>query len=336
MRWRIKAVFLLMVLSLGVVIYRQVDLQIVQHEALRQRSARQHQRTVVLEPDRGAIYDRDMRVLAMSVPVDSIYAVPSQIEDPHHAALRLARVLRLSAPALERSFREGRSFVWVKRKVSRAESRAVRRLSLAGVGWLGESKRYYPQRTLLSPVIGFVGTDNTGLEGLEYSCDAVLAGEPEEVVLRRDALGRAVLPVRSAWQQHKGEDVVLTIDAPMQYLVERELAAQVERTGASGGEVIVMDARSGEILAMAEVPAFNPNSFARYPQEMWRNSSFQAMYEPGSTIKLVAAAGVLEEKLATPIDLYFCEQGAIRVGGNLIRDVHPHAWLTLGEVLQSR
>ncbi len=334
MRWRIKAVFLVMLLSLGVVVCRLVDLQILQHDTLERRSSRQHERTVVLQPDRGAIFDRDMRVLAMSVPVDSLYAVPSQIEDPRAAAVRLGRVLRLQPRELEGRLRCGKSFVWVKRKVSEAESRAVERLGLAGTGFLGESKRYYPWRSLLSQAMGFVGTDNKGLGGLEYYYDAVLAGKAEEVVLRRDALGRAVLPVRGAWQQHGGEDVVLTVDAPLQYLTERSLAAQVERTSASGGEVIVMDVRTGEILAMAEAPAFNPNSFSRYSQDRWRSSSTQAVYEPGSTIKLVAAAGVLEEGLAKPTDLYFCEQGSIRVGGKVIRDVHPYAWLTLSEVVQ--
>jgi len=334
MRWRIKAVFVLMVLCLAAVTYRLVELQVMQHEILKKQSAKQHQRAVTLRPDRGVIYDRHMRVLAMSVPVDSIYAVPARIGDPHSTALELARVLNLSVPALEKHLREARSFVWVKRKVSEAESRAVKRLGLVGVGWLCESKRYYPDRSLLSRVLGFVGTDNAGLEGLEYLYDSVLAGEAEEVVLEKDALGRAVLPVRDAWQQHKGEDVVLTIEAAMQYLVERSLGAHVERTGASGGEVIVMDPRNGDILAMAEVPTFNPNSFARYARGRWRNSSVQAVYEPGSTVKVMVAAGLMEKKLATPTDLYFCGQGAIRIGTSVIHDEHPYAWLTLSEVIQ--
>jgi cell division protein FtsI (penicillin-binding protein 3) len=212
---------------------------------------------------------------------------------------------------------------------------ALRALQPRGIGFVTESQRVYPKQGLAGQVIGFVGTDDTGLEGIEYAYDSALAGHRVRVKLDHDARGRPVsLRPDTFPELPRGYDVVLTIDERIQFFAERELRAQVAKLGARGGIVVAMDPRTGEILALASGSAFNPNNFRGYPPDAWRERAVTDSFEPGSTLKAVLAAAILEERLVRPDDMFFGEHGSIQVAGVNIRDHEKFGWLTFREVLE--
>lgn len=318
----------------GLVLWRLGELQLVQAEELARRAARQHEKAIPLEGERGDILDRNGRVLATNVEVPSVYAVPTLIGDVRAAARRLARTLALNEAALLRRLGAGKSFAWVARKIDPDKAEAVRALDLPGVGFAAESERFYPKRLLLGHILGFTGVDDDGLEGLERKYNAALQGAPGEIVMTRDALGRPVLPRAPARPAARGADLVLTIDEVVQHVAERELEAAVTGTGAEAGSVIVLDPSTGEVLALAVRPGFNPNRIGAQQPEQWRNRTITDLYEPGSTFKIVTAAAALEEGATRPDELFFCENGKYRIGIQVIHDHEKHGWLTFQQVIQ--
>ena len=337
LRVRVLVVALVLGGCFAGVAVRLVSLMVIQHEELARRAERQHQKIVSLQARRGSIYDRHGRELAVSIETDSLYAVPARIENPRAVAARLAPVLGLNRSWLYRRLDNKRGFVWIQRKLDPERVHRVQALGLGHrvIGFLPEHRRFYPKRELAAHVLGFAGTDNVGLEGLERQYDRFLRGESGWVVTERDALGRTVFPEGLNYRAPSpGASLVLTLDETVQYMAERALDRVMAETRAKSSVAIVMDPYTGEILAMAVRPRFNPNAFQRHRPGEWRNRAITDAFEPGSTLKVFVAAAALEEGLVHPRERLDCSTGRIEVGGKAIRDTHPHGVLTFTEVLQ--
>jgi cell division protein FtsI (penicillin-binding protein 3) len=314
---------------------RLVYLQTAQHEWLSRRARAQQIKGETLQPVRGLILDRQGRELARTIDVDSFFAAPKELENPDDAAARIARVLNLDGTGLAARLREGkaqgRGFVWLARKVSEEQARAVNDLGLKGVYAVQEPKRRYPNGALAAHVIGFVGMDDRGLAGVEQVYDDALRGEAGKLVLEADARRRAFESAGEAASD--GRTLVLTVEQNVQYLAERTLLEAVARARAKSGAAVVLDPRTGEILALANAPAFDPNEAAVTPPESRRNDALQNIYEPGSTFKIVAYAGALEDGKTTADERIDCLGGGITVAGRFIRDHTPYGTLTATEAL---
>jgi cell division protein FtsI (penicillin-binding protein 3) len=305
-------------LAIGV---RLFHLQVLGRRSFERQAARQSERTINLDPRRGPILDRNGQPLAVSVDADSIYAVPQDVDDPSRTAAALAGPLGLDAAGrkeLQLQLSRNRAFVWVRRKVDPGTSRAVRELQLDGIGFLTENRRYYPKRELASHVLGYTGLDNTGMSGVEYAFEDVIRGRAAKVVVRTDARRRPVGHTEKP--STDGRTVVLSLDESIQYVAETELERSMAETGALAGAAIVMDPRTGEVLALANRPTFNPNRFAAYASARWRNRAVTDAYEPGSIFKIVTAAAALQEKVVDPDELLDCGQGFVEVAGIRIND----------------
>jgi cell division protein FtsI (penicillin-binding protein 3) len=307
-------------------------LQLVRHSEYFARAQRQQQRTIEITPKRGAIYDRNMHPLAMSVSVESAFAVPSEIGDNKSmAAQLLSGALGIPRDVLQTRFESGGSFVWVLRKLPPDKAEAVRALNLKGVYLQAENQRYYPKRELASHVLGFVDLDEKGLGGIEYQLDNVIRGKSERIVVMADAKQRWF--DGGAAQKDQGANVVLTIDEKIQYIAERELAAAIAKTHALAGTVIVQNPTNGAILALANWPKFNPNSPNDVRADSRMNRAVSAIYEPGSTFKLITLAAAFDQNLTNPDEVFDCENGSVIVAGHRIHDHKPFKLLTVSEIL---
>ena len=309
-------------------------LQVTRYDHYSTLASNQQQRVLDLEPPRGTIYDSRGRVLAVSVEVESAFAVPYEITDVAGTAASLANLLSLDATKLAERLSQDRDFVFVERKLDPPLAAAVAELDLDGIHFLKESKRYYPMGQLAAAVLGFVGTEHKGLAGLEAQYDDVVAGTPGSRTVMRDAHRRTLLSPRlEVVEAEPGSDLHLTIDSTVQHVVERELAEAVGRYRAKRGAAAFLDPRTGEVVALAGFPTFDPNHFNRVGSDEWRNQPIQDAYEPGSTFKLVTASAVLSHRLLTPDDILYCEMGGITLAGQRIRDHHPFGELSIREVM---
>jgi len=311
------------------------QLQVLRYDHYVAKAERQQQRVVVLDPPRGTIYDARGRELAVSVQVDSAYAVPPQIADARATAAAIARVLpAVDAAHLARQLAQDREFVWVWRKIDPPLAAELRALDLPGIYFVRESKRYYPMRELAAQVLGYVGTDNHGLAGLELLYDKLVSGRPGVRTVLRDARrGTLVAPELSNAEPEPGQDLYLTLDVAVQHIVERELARAVVERGANRGSAVFLDPATGGVLAMASYPSFDPNKFAEVPASRWRNRAIADVYEPGSTFKVVTAAAAIGSGKVRPEDVFDCEMGGITLLGILIRDHKPYGRLSFAEVI---
>ncbi|MBI3599111.1 MAG: penicillin-binding protein 2 [Nitrospinae bacterium] len=335
-KFKIYLVLILFIACFGAVWEKLYHIQIKQHEWLLNLSNKQYYRTFYSTAQRGAIYDRAGRDLALSVETDSVYANPLAIENSAHTAKSLSSTLDINWAKLNKELNREKGFVWIKRKITPDEAEAVDSLNIKGVGLLKEGRRFYPKRELAARMIGFVGTDNKGLYGVEYFYDDYLRGKSGRIMVERDALGRGVNFAEDYRKSGEaGYDIKLTIDEVIQYITEKELAAQVTKHRAKGGTAIVMDPSTGEILAMADQPQFNPNSFALYKEGNWRNNAVTHSFEPGSVFKIILTAAAIEEKIAGQNDTFFCENGEIEIGGTVIHEAeeHKYKWLTVKEII---
>ncbi len=314
---------------------RLVYLQVLQHEDLAKRAERQQQRTVEAPPKRADIVDRNGQLLAYSVEADTIYAVPSEIGDPLPASASLCRALgdctARDRDALADRIRKGKAFVYVRRQVSLEQARRVAELQLGGVGFLKEHRRFYPNKSLAAHVLGHVGIDNVGLGGIEAAYDSTIKGRPGTVLIHVDAKRRAFS--RTERKPTTGATLELTIDEQVQHIVERELRQGVQWSGAAGASAIVMDPFTGELLALASYPTFNPNAFRQSTDAGRRNRAIQDLYEPGSTFKIITASAALEEQVVRPHDLIDVSSGSIKFGARTIRDDHRYGVLTFEDVV---
>ena len=331
---RIVAAFVLM-LGFAIVLFRLFTLQVLQAAELTVKAERQHRKAVTVEGERGAIYDRLGKVLAINVEVPSVFGVPASLDDPSAVARDLGRILHVRVDEIEKKLKQERSFVWIARKLDPEQGRRLEGMPLEGIGMVMEGRRFYPKGPLMSHVLGFAGMDGQGLEGIERRYDPYLRGEKQMVVLQRDALGRTVFPKGLNEQgPAAGHSVTLTIDEVIQYIAEKELEEAVAASGAKGGIVIVMEPRTGAILAMALTPRFDPNAVRAISADRWRNRVLTDVYEPGSTMKVFVAAAALEEKVMTPGTLVFGEYGRLAVANTVIHDHDKLGWMTFAQVLQ--
>ncbi|PYQ63294.1 MAG: penicillin-binding protein [Acidobacteria bacterium] len=315
---------------------RLYDLQVLRYEHYAGKAERQQQRVVTLDPPRGTIYDAQGRELAVSIQVDSVYAVPPEIADPAATAAALARAVPdLDRGKLARQLAGDREFIWVARKLDPPVAGKVRALKLKGLYFVPESKRYYPMKELAAQVLGYVGTDNHGLAGLEQVYDQEITGKPGKRTVLRDARqGTVAAPGLSFSEPEPGHDLYLTLDATVQHIVERELARAIEERHARRGSAIFLDPATGGVLAMASYPSFDPNDFAGYSPESWRNRAVTDVYEPGSTFKLVTAAAALEAGVVREDERIDCGMGVITLYKDIrVHDHKPFGMLTFAEVI---
>ncbi len=335
LRTRVLVLAGILALAFTGVVGRLGWLQVIRHGDLAALAERQYSRTVVLQAQRGPIVDRRGAALATSSPAESLFAQPRAVGDPVRVAARLAPLLAMPERELHASLTSGKSFVWLRRRLPPATAADVRALREPGLGFLPEPLRLYPNRELGAHVVGFEGVDG-GLEGIERAMNDVLSGTPGKAVVGRDALGREVVTEAVIQRPAPGHGVMLTLDRTIQYLAEREIDAAYRRTHAKAAMAVVMDPRTGDVLAMAIRPTFNPNTFLDVPsREHWRNRAVTDPFEPGSTFKIILAAAALEEGVVHPDDRIWAENGSITIAKTTIHDWKKYGWLTFGEVLQN-
>jgi len=319
---------------------RAYTLQVRDADRLRGMAEEQYLREIELPPRRGRILDRNGAELASTADVDSIYCNPRQLPDVRDAARRLARALGLDRAELEKKLGQRRYFAWVKRKVTPDEVAAVKTLGLPGIAFAREPRRFYPNRTLAATIMGHAGSEGNGLEGIELALDRQLRGTSTSVQGMRDALGRDIaLDVSTDGSADgppttAGSDVVLTIDRYLTFITERALAAGAAEHRAKAAIAIVMDPRTGELLAMASVPSYNPNDPQSAADAGARNRAITDAFEPGSTMKTFTITAALDAGVVKADDRFDCLMGRMMVGKYSIHDTHPHGVLTVAEVFK--
>ncbi|MGP8175680.1 MAG: penicillin-binding protein [Terracidiphilus sp.] len=300
-------------------------LQIVRHKEFVERAQKQQQRTFEVAPRRGVLYDRNLRELAMTVQVDSIFAVPTEIDDEQAAAHALAAVVhtdpedaQTTEEQIAARLDKGNSFAWVARRVTPEVAARVRALPIKGIYFQKEFQRFYPDNEIAAQVLGYVGLDDNGLGGLEQKFEPQLHGVPGRMYTAMDARRRVL--GSSEHEPEPGQNLVMTIDENIQFLAERALDHAMQRTQAANGTVVVQDVHTGQILALAIRPTFNPNQFRRTTPELLRNHAVGDVYEPGSVFKLVTYSAALEQHVAAPDDKIDCQGGQITLAGRVIHD----------------
>ena len=314
---------------------RLLYLQVHKHHDLQSRAENQSARTMDISAKRGDILDRHGRVLAYSVDADSVYGVPSEVEHAGKTASMLCAALadctQKEQDALTARLQQKRAFVYVRRRVTPHQATRIAELGLEGVGFIKEDRRFYPKKQLAAQLLGFVGVDNKGLAGIEAAYDSHISGAVGKLLYQTDARGRAFS--RLERPPTTGATVELTVDEYLQHIAERELRDAVAQNRAAGGTVVIMAPKTGEILALANEPTFNPNAFSTASAEDRRNRAVQDIYEPGSTFKVVTASAALEEHLIGVDDLIDVSGGKIRFGSRVIDDTHDYGTLSFTDVL---
>ena len=287
LRLRISVLLCLFSFLFLVIFGRAYQLQVVQGKKLAAMADRQSQRIVQLVPKRGILYDRKKEEMAISVEVDSVFVQPGKAEDIQTVAQKIGPVLDQKPGDLLSKMKKEEPFVWLQRGITSEQRTAIEKYNLSGVDFLKETKRFYPQGEVGVHVVGFAGLDAQGLEGVELGYDEFIRGEPGFIVVSKDALGRSITPQSLPFRQSlDGCEIILTIDKNIQYLVERELKKSVQACSAKGGMAVVMNPKTGEILAMAVQPSFDPNHFSSSPPQVRKNRTLTDTFEPGSTFKV--------------------------------------------------
>lgn len=336
--WLICAFFLFWACAIAT---RLFWLQIVRHSEYVERADKQQQRTFEVAPRRGVLYDRNMRELAMTVQVDSIYADPSEINDKNSAARALAAIVHTDPEdnlsredQIAHRLEDGKNFAWIARRVTPDVSSRVHALNMKGIYFQKEFQRFYPDNQIAAQVLGYVGLDDNGLGGLEGKFDSRLHGVPGRMFTAMDAR-RHVLGSTDQ-QPQPGQNLQLTIDENIQFMAERALDHNMEKTQADNGTVVVQDVHTGQILALAIRPTFNPNKFRHTTPALLKNHAVSDVYEPGSTFKLVTYSAALDQNVTHPDDMIDCQGGAITFNGRTIHDDkadHYHV-ITVHEALE--
>ena len=331
---RIRLLLGLFVLVFVGTLGRAVWLQGVQAASLEQMATRQHESTTAIPAGRGTIFDRTGEPLAIGEQATTVYADPRKVRDPRRVALAAAKALGLDAESIYTLLADrSRHFVYVKRKADPARAAALEKLNLPGLGFYAEELRSYPQKSVAAHVLGYAGVDNKGLEGLERSLDRSLVGKPGSQTTVRDPGGR-VIDVIATKPERVGEDVFLTIDHRIQAHAETVLRETVKRWGAKGGSTVVLDPRTGGVLAMAVAPGFDANRFGTTAAGRRRNRVVTDTYEPGSTFKVVTVAAALSERLVTPTTS-FSVADSIRVADRIVNEHEPRPTqrMTVAQIL---
>lgn len=334
-RWKILTLTLVMVCGTAGLVSRAYYLQIVRHDFFYAKSLQQSRQAVEIRPERGEILDSRGNKLAISLESESVYVQPHKIIAKKKTARKLARILPFSSRQIYSKLAGKKSFAWIARDVLPGQVQKIKKLHLKGVGFIKESRRFYPNRELAGQLLGFVGVDSRGLEGIEHFYDHYLRGKKNVVFLERDAR-RGILDPNDlgSLKGVGGNTVIVTIDRTIQHTVEQELARAVSGSKAKRGLAIVMDVESGAVLAMSQYPFFNPNSFTSSKPSIWRNRAVLDMVEPGSTFKVFTVAAALDLGVVTPDSCFDCEQGKYRIGGRTIHDTHKHGELKVTDIIK--
>lgn len=310
---------------------RLVYLQIFRYGNFIQKAQHQQQRTIEVSAPRGIIYDRNGRELAMSIAVDSVFAVPTEMPDLAGTISLISKITKTDPHEILTKCQVAKTFCWVARRTDSDTAQRIRSLNLRGIYFQKESKRFYPKGELAAQVIGYVGMDDAGLSGIERAYDDELRGHPGEMLISVDARRKWFGSVEK--QPEPGHNVVLTIDQQIQYIAERELQVAMDETKAISGTVVVENPHTGEILALANRPTFDPNLPREITPEKLKNHAVSDVYEPGSTFKVVTISAALDEKLTNPDEKFDCQMGSIVVFGRRIHDWHPFGVLPVSEIL---
>ncbi|MDD2540416.1 MAG: penicillin-binding protein [Desulfuromonadaceae bacterium] len=314
---------------------RAFYLQILQHEILVKRADKQHQHKVDLTTGRGSILDHNGTILAESIHMDSCYAEPHRINDVEGTAGVLAPILGISKNELAAKLSADRTFTWIERYLAPEVATRIKNMKLPGIGFVPESKRFYPNMEIAAHVIGFTGRDPNGLEGIELKYDSTILGNTGYMITERDALGRNIGIMNTVIKDSSpGKSVVLTLDKTIQFITEKELAKAVKESNAKNGMALVMESDTGRVLAMANYPTFNPNSYSRYPYAQVRNRAVADSYEPGSTFKVFTIAAAIDSGRIKATDVYNCENGTYRIADRTIHDDHPQSRLSVSDIIK--
>ena len=327
---RIRVMEFLFGVAILLIAGRAVMLQLFDTDQLTGLADKDLMTQVDIQGKRGDILDRNMKKLSTSLDAISIAAAPEDILDPQQAARTLAPLLQMDETVLTGKFSSGKKFVWLKKKLSTGEADKITALKIRGILPLKDTIRFHPNRELAAQVIGITGWDDLGKEGLEFKFDSQLKGRTERIRIKKNALKKIEEKTRAL----RGESLVLTLDKTIQYIAEMALKKAVIDNDAKSGMAIVMHPGTGEVLAMAHFPVFNPNVFGEFDPKIWRNRAVTDAFEPGSTLKIFLAAGALDQGISSPDTPFFCENGAFRVRNKIIRDTHSYGWLTLGQIVQ--
>jgi len=329
LRWLI--VWVLAVLWIGIILARLSYLQLFSYSEYFAKAQRQQQRIFEISPMRGTIYDRKGRELAVSLPMDSVFADPAEITDVGMVARLLSRVLDVPADDLETKIDGAHTPVRLARKLSPEDVQRISDMNLKGVFFQKENRRVYPQRELAASVLGYVDVDEKGIGGIEYSLDKQIRGRPGRMMVMAD--GRRQWYDRREAAADPGASISLTIDETIQYIAEKELARAIQETHAKAGTVVVQDPNSGELLAIANWPTFDANDPGNYPDQDRTDRAVVSAYEPGSTFKVITLTGAIENGVTNPNELIDCQMGQILVAGRLIHDWKKFGVLSVREVL---
>ena len=320
-RKRVACLFLFIAVIMVALGCRLMYLQFYRSNWLAESALDQRVRDIPVESKRGTIFDRNGRELGVSISTESVYAIPAEILDVDETAAKLAAILALNRDNLAKKLKQRQAFTWIARKVDNNVAQEVKKLNLAGIGLTQESRRYYPNDNLAAHILGFTGIDSQGLDGVELTFDNYLKGRNGSIVVEYDARGREIPSASHRFVKPiDGHHIYLTIDIVIQQIVERELERVMQETGAKAATMIGIDPHTGEILALANRPDYNPNRFAEFSPQLWRNIAVSNAYEPGSTFKIITTTAVLGEKVVSLTDRFF-DPGAVEVQGR-----HIHCW----------
>lgn len=338
-RWRVSVVGVLLLVLFASILFKALELQVLDRERAFKIAKKQHHGSSKLLPRRGKILDRNLKELAVNVDVKSVYVNPREVTNPVDISKEVSKHIDVSQKTVLSRASSKRSFVWLKRLVDPGVAKTLEDMELEGIGFIEEPKRIYPNGHLLGQVLGFTNIDSNGIEGIEYRFDDLLIGTPRNITLKRDAFGRKIIQNPDIVQDFDevntaGHDIVLTVDSQIQHIVERQLKEGIEAMNAEKGMAILMNPETGEVLAMASYPFIDPNSYGKYPEANRRNLPIWYTYEPGSTMKLFLAASALEENKVNPDSLFDCEMGRRKVGAKVIKDVKPYGTITFADVVR--
>jgi len=335
-RKKVKFILLFILLWICLIIARLIDLQVVEHKKLKTEVIEQSQDLIKVLPTRGNIYDRNGKILARSLPAASVFFSPVK-EEPLEKQIKniyqLKNILNLGESELKKitlSLEKRKRFTWIKRKIPLEVAEKIKKLNLPGIYLIEENRRYYPQGTLACHLLGGVNIDDAGMAGVEYYYNNELRGEEGEKLIMRDARRKEFF-IQTVKETKPGKDLYLTIDATIQFIAEKELQLAVEKFRANWGTVVILQPQTGEILALANYPNYDPNEFPP-PEEQMVNRAIQHTYEPGSTAKIVTAAAARELAGISPATYYDCSQGYIAFGGTTVRDHEMMKILSFPEV----
>ena len=328
-RWLVVGVVAL--IWMAAVLFRLSYLQLICYSEYFAKAQHQQRRVFEISPKRGAIYDRKGRELAISIPMDSVFGDPTDIKDASLVAGLLARVLNIPVVEIETKIREAKTPVRLAKKLSPETVQRIEDMNLKGVFFQKENRRVYPEKESLAHVLGYVDTDEKGIGGIEYAFDKQIRGKPGRMMVMAD--GKRRWYDRSEAAADPGASVVLTVDETIQFIAEKELARGMEETHSTYGTVVIQNPNTGELLALANSPPFNPNDAGSYPDKVRMDRAVSAAYEPGSTFKVITMTGALENGVTNPDEMIDCQMGSILVAGRLIHDWHPFGILSVRDVL---